>query len=664
MNFRGFLLINLFLDLMLHYCFHLCLGFANDTITSAQFIRDPETLSSNSNDFKLGFFSPQNSTNRYVGIWYLSEANVIWVANRNQGLNDTSGIFRISEDGNLVVLNGQNKSIWSSNVSNIVTTTTNSTAKLLDTGNLVLLHDNTGETIWESFQNPSDFLVPKMKLSSNKITGHKVKITSWKTPSDPSIGDYSASLERPNAPDVFLWFNGTRPYSRTGPWNGRVFMGSPTMSAGYLYGWRVENEEDGTVYLTYNFANDSAFGVIGLSPQGQLWMTWWNQKREVLREVLNGTYCDRYGICGIFGSCNWHNSPICSCLRGYEPRNGEEWNRQNWTSGCVRRRPLKCEEGGELDKEDGFVKLEGVKVPDFVIRSTATEGNCRAECSENCSCVAYGYDLNGIGCMHWSGDLIDIQKFSSGGVDLYIRVANAELEKNSHKRTIIAVTVTVGMLALGACGYLLWKLTARYTGETHSEERMIQYKKQVKLDELPLFDFEVITTATNNFHSTNMLGHGGFGSVYKAWKLWKEDSYVHFIDPELSHQDSSKDILRCIHIGLLCVQELARDRPNMASVVSMLSSETVNLRTPREPPYVQNQTRSNSEYASGTQGSIMELDGATNSTVKKKTPEQLPESTALGRTGISKDADTGKTAALLAAIAAKREDKPPKNIDL
>lgn len=89
-----------------------------DTITASQSIREPKILSSNNNKFILGFFTPENSTNHYVGIWYMSKSAIVWIANINQPLKDSSGAtITISENGNLVILDAHEKVIWSTNVS-------------------------------------------------------------------------------------------------------------------------------------------------------------------------------------------------------------------------------------------------------------------------------------------------------------------------------------------------------------------------------------------------------------------------------------------------------------------------------------------------------------------------------------------------------------------
>lgn len=48
---------------------------------------------------------------------------------------------------------------------------------------------------------------------------------------------------------------------------------------------------------------------------------------------------------------------------------------------------------------------------------------------------------------------------------------------------------------------------------------------------------------------------------------------------------SSSEVLRCIQVGLLCVQERAEDRPTMSSVVLMLSSETATMPQPKTPGF-------------------------------------------------------------------------------
>ncbi|XP_058725202.1 cysteine-rich receptor-like protein kinase 10 isoform X2 [Vicia villosa] len=69
-----------------------------------------------------------------------------------------------------------------------------------------------------------------------------------------------------------------------------------------------------------------------------------------------------------------------------------------------------------------------------------------------------------------------------------------------------------------------------------------------------------------------------------AWRNWKEGMTMNIIDPTLNN-DSRNEIMRCIHIGLLCVQENIASRPTMTSVVVMLNSDSVTLPIPLEPAF-------------------------------------------------------------------------------
>lgn len=75
----------------------------------------------------------------------------------------------------------------------------------------------------------------------------------------------------------------------------------------------------------------------------------------------------------------------------------------------------------------------------------------------------------------------------------------------------------------------------------------------------------------------------------QVWRNWKEGKGLEVVDPIIVDSSSStfrpREILRCIQIGLLCVQERAEDRPTMSSVVLMLGSETTAIPQPRAPGY-------------------------------------------------------------------------------
>ncbi|XP_058073039.1 receptor-like serine/threonine-protein kinase SD1-8 isoform X1 [Magnolia sinica] len=85
---------------------------------------------------------------------------------------------------------------------------------------------------------------------------------------------------------------------------------------------------------------------------------------------------------------------------------------------------------------------------------------------------------------------------------------------------------------------------------------------------------------TNFYHSDRSLNLLGY-----AWELWKDGRVSELMDPMLGDTSTGSDILRFIQMGLLCVQESARDRPTMSNVVSMLSNKMATLANPKRPAF-------------------------------------------------------------------------------
>ncbi|EOY28576.1 Cysteine-rich RLK 10, putative isoform 1 [Theobroma cacao] len=93
---------------------------------------------------------------------------------------------------------------------------------------------------------------------------------------------------------------------------------------------------------------------------------------------------------------------------------------------------------------------------------------------------------------------------------------------------------------------------------------------------------EIISGKRNNgFH----VSERGESLLTFAWKLWSKGQGMELMDQLLVQSCVAAEVLKCIHIGLLCVQEDPADRPSMSSVVVMLGSETITLPRPVEPAF-------------------------------------------------------------------------------
>ncbi|PHU11210.1 hypothetical protein BC332_18140 [Capsicum chinense] len=76
----------------------------------------------------------------------------------------------------------------------------------------------------------------------------------------------------------------------------------------------------------------------------------------------------------------------------------------------------------------------------------------------------------------------------------------------------------------------------------------------------------------------NLLGY--------AWKLWTEEEEIQLIEKSLLESCNRSEVIKCINVALLCVQEDPNDRPNMSDVILMLGGEGISLPQPSRPAFV------------------------------------------------------------------------------
>ncbi|KAF8396337.1 hypothetical protein HHK36_017953 [Tetracentron sinense] len=498
--------------LLLFLLFSFCTS--NDTITTTQPLTDGEIIVSERENFALGFFSPGSSRDRYVGIWYnkVSEQTVVWVANREKPIKDSSALLMINADGNLVIVQkNQSNLLWSTN---LALSTNDSIAKLSNSGNLVLLEKNTKKVLWQSFDYPTHTYLPGMKLGVNRKTGQNWLLTSWKSINDPARGNYSLVLDPRGSPQLFL-YRGSARYWRSGPWSGHGWSRNPATALSYMFNYSFVNDQDGA-YVTYSLFNGSFISKFVLHESGSVQrLTWVDGIRQWnLFVSAPADQCDRYALCGPNGYCN--SGLECECLQGFEPKS-------DGSVGCVRKRALRCGKG------EGFLELVRMKLPDTSmsrVDESLSPQDCQKQCLTNCSCTAYtSADVNGGSsrCVAWYGELMDIRDSRDEEEYLYVRVDAIELVA-------------------------------------------IEHGHEMLFEDYP---------GTNELEQIRP----------RAWDLWNEDRVLDLVDDSIVNSCLAHEVLRCVHVGFLCVQEIAKDRPTMPAIVFMLGNETT-LPPPKKPAYL------------------------------------------------------------------------------
>ncbi|CAN0903976.1 G-type lectin S-receptor-like serine/threonine-protein kinase At2g19130 [Linum grandiflorum] len=468
-----------------------------------------QTIISNGAKFVMGFFSPGNSSNHYIGIWYnqIPLQTIVWVANREAPIsNRFSSHLRISQ-ANLVLFNESNLPIWSTNLTSS-TTSSILEAVIQDEGNLVLLNrSNTTslDPLWQSFDHPANIWLPGGRLGFNKITKQNTILTSWKSKDDPAPGPFSVSLDLNGTNQYLILYNSTD-FWKSGPWDpvAHIFSLVPEELANVYNYTFVDNEIES--YATYTLNSSAFVSRFVMDVGGQIqqsswilgssngWTQYWTQPR-VQSEV--------YGYCGPYASCTQRSQPFCQCLKGFLPKSEADYRSNVFYGGCRRRTGIGCGKNSSR-VEDGFVENDNMKLPSNPL--TIQSGNaeeCRGFCLNNCSCTAYSYG-GGNRFLVWFGELLNLERDVTDGSTIFTRVAPSELSSSNNGHNVVLIAAVVGSVTvLGSVCLVLWLISTR--------NRII--KSSVE-GSLMAFNYRDLQAATKNF--SERLGGGGFGSVYRG----------------------------------------------------------------------------------------------------------------------------------------------------
>ncbi|KAI5005580.1 hypothetical protein ZWY2020_032823 [Hordeum vulgare] len=533
----------------------LCVGGAGstDTVSAGRPLAGGDArLVSNNRKFALGFFQSQQASEEfggskwYLGIWFsaVPDLTTVWVANgANPILDGASPELAISADGDLAVFNRANATItWSTKSANGSGSTANDTsAVLLNSGNLVLLdasnHSGQPRILWQSFDHPTDTLLPSAKLGRDKLTGLNRRLVSNKTPAGPpSPGAYCYEVDSATPQLVLKLCDSSATYWATGSWNGKYFAAIPELS-GNVPTFQLAFVDNGREeYLQYNVTDEAVVtrNIIDAAGQNKH-QVWLDASRGWL--TLYATpkgQCDVYGVCGPNTVCAYSLRPLCSCMKGFSVWSPEDWAQGDRSGGCVSRNAslsnirdtqLDCNSTSALRRGntsvtasgsgDKFFSMTDVSLPDKAQRIQAAESmaECSEACLSNCSCFAYAYA--GQGCLVWTDRLLNAKlgqsnggtTAASDGETLYLRLAASEMTRsarsNRRRRAIIGVAIAAGTAAAAAVLVMVALMMRRS-----------RTNNVVQDGGLVAFRYRDLRSATKNF--SEKIGEGGFGSVFKG----------------------------------------------------------------------------------------------------------------------------------------------------
>lgn len=495
---------------------HIDVGFAGSAMSYVD--SNGAFLYSLGNTFSLSFFSSSDQAFFYLCIIHTASQDVVWTANRDSPISQSDQlVFSMNGNAALVRGGGEGSSVsWSTNTTGLGV----KRMQMQDSGNLILL-DESNNTVWQSFDHPTDTLLSGQVLRSG------MSLIGSVADGNMSSGPYSLSLV---SGDLHLSISQNYPDSPQPYWSmlhdsRLVSSGRGAPSYAFLNSTGLTLvTDDSVVVSSISWSSNAALCRASLQSTGNLLIYAYSSNVWTTQFAALESGCQLPLYCGPYGVCSYGQ---CSCPNPFQPL-----NENSITQGCQGLTMPPCtnsSDSGLLHFEEIGDGLDyfanSYTLPVMVSGLDA----CKQLCMQNCSCRSFFFYNESGSCFLFS-QLGTIQSTGKSGHALYVKTSEVVGSPKELGSPDLASPRARGLpsfvmpailggsifivLAL-TCAFIYWFLKVHRVHFPDEEDYGDEDSFLESITGLPTrFTFKELQIATNYF--SKKLGEGGFGSVYEG----------------------------------------------------------------------------------------------------------------------------------------------------
>lgn len=461
--------------------------------------------------FVAGFYCAQPCNSYVFGVYVAVFSNhtntytyqPVWIANRDHQVQENATL-NFTSGGDLILWDADDSLVWSTNTSG------HSVAGMIinELGNLVLFDQN-NRSVWQSFDHPTDTLLPGQPLLEGMTLRPNSSFADW-TASNQfyftvlSDGLYAfAGSPQPQSYYAFPALIGNNVYFTLV--NGSLAMidaSSPSLQPQLLLDFKLPLASTFQIRFEY----DGHLRVYEWVADEELQMS------LVAHDLFKLEYCNYPTACGEYGICSRGQ---CSCPTAPDAAYFRQIDYRTPNLGCVLDTPISC----QSMQDHQLIAIPNVSYfyyNNSIEAELGDEESCKRSCLSTCSCKAamfryYGNIGSNGGCsLVTQVHSLQVSQFKNTyhNDSAYLKIQVTQSHQTSKNRVLLG-PLLAGSIVL--CILLIFSL------------EIIRRRRQEKDDEdefanipgMPMrFTFEKLKVATKEFR--DKLGEGGFGSVFKG----------------------------------------------------------------------------------------------------------------------------------------------------